>query len=249
MDRVLIVGVGLIGASWGLALRRSGFSGQIHGYDIVERCVDGFDACAVGHPADVRAGDLVVLATPVSRIAEMLRGPAQSWPAGVLVTDCGSTKRVIQDAARGMSATFVGGHPMAGSEQSGPASARADLFENAPYFLCAENGELERLVESFGASVVRASPEQHDRAVAWSSHMPQLVSSALAASVTDRNVVAGPGLESMTRLASSPWSMWRDILMTNGDSLDAPLSTMITELERIREALRVKDFATLRTYF
>jgi prephenate dehydrogenase len=249
LDRVLVVGVGLIGASWALALRRAGFAGSIHGFDVEERAVAGFDSCSIGDPPDVRRGDLVVLATPVARIVETLRGPACDWPEGAVVTDCGSTKRTICEAAKGLRATFVGGHPMAGSEWSGPEAAREDLFEGAAYFLCAENKEVERLVRSLGARVVSVTPEEHDGLIAWSSHLPQLVSSALAAIASERGVTGGPGLESMTRLASSSWSMWRDILMTNGDEIDEPIARMIAELERMREALGERDFNTLAGYF
>ena len=190
-ERVLVAGVGLIGGSWALGLRRAGFTGKILGFDRDEvleriRASGAVDEARAGLPDDARAGDLVVLAVPVGATVELLSGWARALPDGVVVTDVGSTKRAVCEAARGLAATFVGGHPMAGSVRSGVEAARADLFAGAPWFLVAGEGEARNrvadMVASFGAHPVVVDPEEHDRRVALGSHLPQLVASALASS-------------------------------------------------------------------
>jgi len=256
--RVLVVGVGLIGGSWALALRRAGFAGEIVGFETPSAAgaaaalVDRVES-HVPVAGDVRDGDLVVIATPVGAAAELLRREARSWPAGAVVTDVGSTKREVCDAAAGLAADFVGGHPMAGSERSGAAAARADLFDGAPYFLCAPAGSARDRVASVAASLgarpVFATAEKHDVAVAFSSHLPQMLSVALVDALDGEEVVAGPGLADMTRLAASPWSVWRDILMSNRHNVGAALDRMALRLERARAALAAGDERALEELF
>lgn len=259
-DRALVVGVGLVGGSWALALRRAGFAGPVIGFERPE-AADVLRASGivdlveerVPNSSDVRPGDLVVLAMPVGAIVELLRVEARGYPAGALVTDVGSTKRVVVRAADGLAADFVGGHPMAGSERSGVEAARADLFDGAPYFLCAPETEsvrrMEAVVAALGATPVVTTPAEHDRIVAFASHLPQLVSSALAATLTREELVGGPGLTDMTRLAASSWSIWRDILMTNRDLLGRALDETIARLTKARDALLAGDERTLEALF
>jgi len=261
-DRVLIAGVGLIGGSWSLGLRRSGFRGAILGFDnreVIERAmalgvVDQGQA-GLPRPEEIQPRDLVVLATPVGATVDWLSRQEGALPEGAAVTDVGSTKRAVCSAARGLGAGFVGGHPMAGSERSGIEAARAELFDGATYFLVADEGEsrerVAEMVMALGATPAMVDADEHDRRVALGSHLPQLVASALA-SVLGNEVeqpAGGPGLDGMTRLAASPWSVWGDILRTNADSIAEPLGALIAELESVREALGEGDERVLEAMF
>jgi prephenate dehydrogenase len=258
--RVLISGVGLIGGSWALGLRRAGYGGAILGFDRLEtleriRELGVVDEVSAGPPEAAGAGDLVVLATPVAATVEALTGWARALPAGTVVTDVGSTKRAVCEAARGLAASYVGGHPMAGAERSGVERARADLFDGATWFLVAPEGEardrVASVVSSLGATPVTIDAEEHDRRVALGSHLPQIVASALAAVLVNETdpAAGGPGLASMTRLAASPWSVWGDILKTNRDALTGPLAALIAELEGARDALEAGDSVALEDLF
>jgi len=265
-ERVLIVGLGLIGGSTALALRRAGFEGEIVAYDMAPAAKQALTAGTVDALHDraleaggARAGDLVVLATPVGATVEILRGPARHLAAGVVVTDVGSTKRAVcaawdeQPAQPGVD--FVGGHPMCGSHRSGFAAAREDLFDGATYFLVADHGtardDMTAVVEALGARPVVVDAGTHDRAVAMSSHLPQLLASVLGAVVADSDlpVVRASGLASMTRLAASPWSVWSDTFATNHDVLAEPLDQVIALLAEARSALAVGDPAPLERLF
>ncbi|HEY0375551.1 MAG TPA: prephenate dehydrogenase [Pyrinomonadaceae bacterium] len=260
-ERVSIVGCGLVGASFALALRRAGLCGRIAGWDssvsvldeaIRRGVIDEVDA-ALGAGA-VSPSDLIYLATPVGEIMRFLCERAGQVKPGALVTDAGSTKREVCRAARlclPPDRQFVGGHPVAGHHLSGLAHARADLFEGASYVLIKEEDEaagpavgvLKEAVERIGARARLLTAGEHDRAMAIVSHAPQLLASALAAAVREREDaaalcgLAGEGYRDMTRLASSPWPVWRDILATNSsevadavDALAAKLSAAGAEL-------------------
>jgi prephenate dehydrogenase len=251
MQRVTIVGTGLIGGSLALALKRA-FSGlHVAGVDkpeVLERArrlniIDGIEP---------GPSDLIVLAAPVSSIFKLLD---QFATESTLVTDVGSTKAAICSKAERIGVPFVGGHPMAGLEHSGPDAANADLFKNAPYFLCSikstPEGAIERmceLAEAIGAIPQVISPENHDRLVAQISHLPQIISTALADQTDEHSALAGPGLRSMTRLASSPFHVWRDIFKTSG-FLPHELQTFIERLQRILDSLEAGKFDELETLF
>ena len=248
-ERIVVVGAGLIGGSVALGLRRAGVTGPIDAFE-PSRADEarGTGAFTRVHdrplaPEDVVDGDFVVLAAPVAAIAATLREIGDAGGRDVVVTDCGSTKRTVIQAAAALGARFVGGHPMAGSEASGAGAARADLFHGAPWALVGEDGEpmtrVNEVVRLLGAEPVRVSAEDHDRHVARVSHVPQLLACTLArvARQTDAPFAGGPGLASMTRLAGSPWSVWSDILEDNADEVTAPLDELIDELTRNRERL------------
>jgi prephenate dehydrogenase len=261
-DRVTVVGCGLVGASFALALKRAGACASVAGWD-ADPCVldealrlgviDETDAAFKG--GGVSQSDLVYLATPVGQIVEFLRACAPHVKPGAVVTDAGSTKVEVCRAARACAQKgwrFVGGHPVAGSHLRGPAHARADLFEGAPYVLTPpEDGSdptaLDALAETLsllGARVRVTGAAEHDRALARLSHLPQLVSCALAATVSEGadevelSALAGPGYRDMTRLASSPWSIWRDILATNPKDVADALDSLIPKLAAARDGLR-----------
>ena len=189
----------------------------------------------------VAASDFVYLAQPIGRILQTLDRIDAHVRPGALITDAGSTKQAIVERAaqkirRGR---FVGGHPMAGKESRGVEHADADLFRGRPYVLTSRDVELGSWIERIGARVVILTAEEHDRLVALTSHLPQLISTALAATVgADAAAqVAGPAALEMTRLALSPYDIWRDIFATNTASIDAALGAFIERLQTLRSSL------------
>jgi len=273
---VCVVGCGLIGGSFALALRRAGFTGRItacggsrsprlaveRGFvDAVEESFERGEVCEA---------DLIYLASPIGGIIDFLRTRPKQIRPGAIVTDAGSSKAEICRVARESlpkGVTFIGGHPMAGGENTGVQYARADLFDRATYALMIGQGTDEvhfdrfnSLVETIGARVLLARPEDHDAAVALISHLPQLVASALAsllgpgrdAEVADRDLaraLAATGWRDMTRLAGSAWSVWRDICLTNQPNISNALGSLVAELQSLKDALDARDFNRARDLF
>ncbi len=247
MNSVTIVGVGLIGGSFALALRKAGFEGRITGVSSKPAA----DAAIAGGvidealPLDEAAAksDLIYLAQPIERILQTIDVIDAYVQSSALITDAGSTKHgiVARAASAIRKARFVGGHPMAGKESRGVEHADADLFRGRPYVLTSREPMLETWIERIGARLVILSPEEHDRLVAVTSHLPQLLSTALASvigSEPDAAQVAGPAALDLTRLAFSPYEIWRDIFATNAEPIDAALGAFIAKLEELRAVLR-----------
>jgi prephenate dehydrogenase len=262
MNTVAIVGTGLIGGSFGLALRKAGFAGRIVGVSSPGAIAAalGCGAIDAGVPLSeaVPAADLVFLAQPIGRILDTLRHLDALVRPYALVTDVGSTKCEIVDTARQYLSRcqFLGGHPMAGKEQRGAAAGDAELFRDRTWVLTPDEGaELETTaarafrgwIDRFGARTIVMDSDEHDRVVSLTSHLPQLASTALAATVgerigTDTNAsIAGPGLIDTTRLALSSYELWRDILATNSEHIERALAEYIQKLEHIRENLRTRQ--------
>lgn len=255
MNAVSIVGVGLIGGSFALALRKAGFTGKIIGVSspatirvALERGVID-EALPLAEAA--AQSDLIYLSQPILKILDTLDVIDPHVRPGTLITDAGSTKTaIVARAAKTIRrGRFLGGHPMAGKESRGAAEAEADLFRGRPYVLTATEADLtgaaeaqlKKWIECIGARLTLLSAEEHDRLVALTSHLPQLVSTALAASIgaepgADR--VAGPGAADMTRLALSPYDIWRDIFATNSEPIGSALDRFIARLEELRRVLR-----------
>jgi prephenate dehydrogenase len=240
-----IVGVGLIGGSFGLALRKAGFAGPIIGVSSTRSIDEAVDRGAIDRGATLEeaAGtcDLLFLSQPISGILETLRKLDPLVRPETLVTDAGSTKQaIVEEARRSLRrCAFVGGHPMAGKELRGVAAADADLFRGRPWVLTSEIGhDFRNWVAAFGAREIILDPLRHDRLVAWSSHLPQLASTALAsvigAHAPEAASVAGPGLLDSTRLAMSSFDLWRDILETNSVEVSAALDAYIAKLHALR---------------
>jgi len=247
VNTVAIVGVGLIGGSFALALRASGFAGKIVGVSSPEAVRVALERRVIDQAlplAEAAAlADLVYLARPIEGILSVLDELDQYVKPDTLITDAGSTKAAIcaRAAEKIHRGQFVGGHPMAGKEARGAAEAEASLFRGRPYILTSPCQELEQLVGSFGARVVILPAEEHDRLVALTSHLPQLISTALAASIgtePEASRVAGPAAMDLTRLALSPYEIWRDIFATNAPNIDAALGVFIAKLEGLRDELR-----------
>ena len=244
---VAIIGVGLIGGSFALALRAAGFEGRILGVSRPPTLAKAIQMGIIdqgGTLAEiVPQADLVFLAQPIGAILDMIDQLPPLLKAGALVTDAGSTKKLIVERAAHLP-RFVGGHPMAGKESQGVESADAQLFAGRPWILTSDPGpEFVQWLERIGARVVRLSPEEHDAQVALSSHLPQLLSTALASMLAGHvtTSTAGPGLESMTRLALSSHHLWRDILATNRPLIADALAGFAATLDQVRAELERGD--------
>jgi len=257
---VAIIGVGLIGGSFALALRKRGFTGEILGVSsptVIDKAVErGVISRGVSLQTACECADLLYLADRVDGIIKVLHAIGPLARSGSLITDAGSTKRAIVDAAREavQSATFVGGHPMAGKELRGVENADPDLFSGRPYVLTGPVressivSEFEDLLRNLNVDIVRMSPEEHDTAVAFTSHLPQLLSTALAKTLAEQGLeafhnVVGPGLLDMTRLALSAPDLWASILVTNTGPVTRALDAFISTLNSIRGNLAAEGLA------
>jgi len=263
--RISIIGLGLIGGSWALALQKLGYAARRVGYDRPEVLRNAIDSGAVHEGAQsvdeaVRGADLVILATPVGKILEVLAQLKSTAPSRALITDVGSTKRLVLQRAQELRVggpLFLGGHPLAGKEHSGFEHADAALFENACYALVpSSSGAMEDgrakafvgLIKSLGARPYITDAASHDLAVAYLSHLPQLLSSGLASMVAEKVEqgsmplkMAGSGFRDLTRLAESPYSLWRDICLTNIENIQSALDAMVQELDRIKTHLSSRE--------
>lgn len=245
MRNVAIIGVGLIGGSFGLALRKAEFPGAILGVSSRRSIEEAVSRGAIDRGATLEeaasACDLLFLSQPISGIIETLGKLDPLVRADALVTDAGSTKQAIVEQAKRRlhRCAFVGGHPMAGKELRGVAAADAELFRGRPWVLTsAIDHPFRNWIAAFGAREIVLDPARHDRLVAWSSHLPQLASTALAALLhdlaPDAADVAGPGLVDSTRLAMSSFDLWRDILATNSEAIAATLDAYIEKLRALK---------------
>lgn len=261
--QITIIGTGLIGGSLGLALRKHGFRGKIVGCDranVLARA-KRIGAIHQGISDPIQASqdsDLVVLATPVGGIIELIEPLAPHLASDTLLTDVGSTKSEIvaragkvfgEDASR----RFLAGHPMAGKENAGVEFADPDLFRGAVWFLTPIPGQKVKArvsteylawVKKIGAKIAILGAEEHDQLCAWISHVPQMISTALASALVEEYGNKAPLLESggralreMTRIAGSPYSMWRDIAITNKKQIADALLKLEQKLAHIRDNL------------
>ena len=280
--RVLIIGTGLIGASVGLALKAQKFEGSVAGWDADPRelatalevgAID--EALEADELSDPDIADIFLLATPVLPILDWMQRLAPSLDPKQLVTDVGSTKLQISQLAveefnQPHRARFLPGHPMAGKESGGAALADAALFQGATWLFTpvdAQSSELEKqwreLVAGMGAVVRDLDAAQHDEVCAWVSHLPQMVSTALAALLEDTfsgdpegmaavQAIGGRALRETTRLGASPYSMWRDVALTNTEPIAATLLALEQRLQHMRENLRTpelrEEFATANRF-
>ena len=243
---VTIAGVGLIGGSFALALRQAGFQGKIIGVSSPATIRAALDRGAIDEALPLgeaaAQSDVIYLAQPIERILETLSVVDDAVRPGTLITDAGSTKQAIVERAgqtirRGR---FVGGHPMAGKEARGVQAADANLFQSRPYVLTGSDAILEHWIEKIGARLVRLDAAEHDRLVALISHLPQLLSTALASMIADSPEaarVAGPAAADLTRLALSPYDIWRDIFSTNAGEIDRVIGEAIARLQALRANL------------
>jgi len=271
--RILIVGTGLIGASTGLALRAAGFDGEIIGTGPTERTLTiaqsmgAIDSWVARESADATAAsaDIILLAGPVLPILDWMQRLAPVLGEQQLVTDVGSTKVQIAELAARLynqpgKARFLPGHPMAGKESGGAALAEATLFQNAMWLFTPAPGatpstletEWRQWVAKFGARTMDLDAARHDVICAWVSHLPQMLSTALAALLDETfgadarsreeiAAIGGRALGETTRLGASPYSMWRDIALSNSEPIAASLHAFEQRLAHLRENLRTPE--------
>ena len=271
--RILIVGTGLIGASTGLAMRAAGFDGEITGTGPTERTLTiaqsmgAIDSWIARDAADAVAAncDIILLAGPVLSILDWMQRLAPVLGEHQLVTDVGSTKVQIAELAANLynqpgRARFLPGHPMAGKESGGAALAEASLFQNAMWLFTPAPGatpstletEWRAWVAKFGARTMDLDAARHDVICAWVSHLPQMLSTALAALLEETfgadargreeiAAIGGRALGETTRLGASPYSMWRDIALSNSEPIAASLHALEQRLAHLRENLRTPE--------
>jgi prephenate dehydrogenase len=273
MERVTIVGTGLIGASIGLALKQAGFAGVVTGVDtnsaelsaaLFAHAIDRVASSELELRQATEQADVVVLAVPVLAVLDWMQRLAPALKPHQLVTDAGSTKQKIAEMAREHfnhkgTARFLPGHPMAGKEQGGAALADAELFRGATWLFTpvdsaeqALEAEWRAWVAKFGARAIDMDAARHDEICAWVSHLPQMLSTALAALLEERfagdparreeiAAIGGRALREMTRLGTSPYSIWRDIALTNSEPIAVTLHALEQRLAHLRENLRTPE--------
>ncbi len=268
IQRIAILGTGLLGASVGLALRAAGFAGSIVGWnrgkDGAKKALDmgAIDSIATDPLAAARSCDVTLICIPIYATLDLLAKLAPILTPDQLVTDVGSTKAaIVAQAARLYNApdrpAFLPGHPMAGKERGGAELADANLFRGAVWLFTDDpawqrsprgaelTAEWRSLVAAMGSRIIDIHPARHDEMVAWVSHLPQFTATALSALLEEEigaapelKDVGGRALREMTRLGASPFSMWRDIALTNTVPIERALLALEQRLAHIRENLR-----------
>ncbi|MGD0801536.1 MAG: prephenate dehydrogenase/arogenate dehydrogenase family protein [Terracidiphilus sp.] len=271
IERISILGTGLLGTSVGLALRASGFRDSIVGWN---RSPEGaqaalsmgaIDSLATDPLQAARESQVVLLAVPIYATLDYMEKLSGILGSEHLVTDVGSTKGQITEAAGRLfntpeRAAFLPGHPMAGKERGGAALGDADLFRGAVWLFTDDpswqrsphSAELVKgwreWVVAMGSKCIDLDPARHDELVAWVSHLPQFLATALSALLQDEvgdapelKDVGGRALREMTRLGASPYSMWRDIALTNTEAVAASLYALEQHLAHLRENLRTPE--------
>ncbi|MFM8469565.1 MAG: prephenate dehydrogenase [Limisphaerales bacterium] len=270
--KVTLVGVGLLGGSLGLALKQRRLAARVEGYvrrdASVAECerLGVVDRATTDLASAVKDADLVVLCTPIAQMRALSEKCAPVLKAGALVTDVGSVKGVVVAELEPLfakaGAQFVGSHPMAGAEKTGPAAARADLFEKA---VCVVTPgaktpvkavkAMEELWASVGGRPLRLSPDQHDSLVARSSHLPHVVAAELAnyvlspAHPKEQPALCATGFRDTTRIASGSPEMWRDIALANRKHLARALGVFVEDLQEFQRALEAGDAKAMDEFF
>ena len=271
IERIAILGTGLLGTSIGLALRAAGFGGSIVGWN---RSPAGGREALEMHAIDSLANDalqaardsqVVILCVPIYSTLDYMEQLSPILGPDHLVTDVGSTKAQISSAAARLfntpdRAAFLPGHPMAGKERGGAALGDANLFRNAVWLFTddpawqrsSNSAELvsnwRGWVAAMGSRIIDLDAARHDELVAWVSHLPQFTATALSGLLEDQvgdapelKHVGGRALREMTRLGASPFSMWRDIAHTNTAAIEAALHALEQRIAHIRENLRTPE--------
>jgi prephenate dehydrogenase len=271
IERISILGTGLLGTSVGLALRSAGFRGVITGWNRSAEQgqtalkLGAVDSLAVDGVEAAQGSQVTVIAVPIFATLDWMEKLAPVLGPEQLVTDVGSTKRVISEAAERLyntpeRAAFLPGHPMAGKERGGAALADANLFRGAVWLFTDDQNvqrsqrgallvkEWRDWVTKMGARALDLDPVRHDKLVAWVSHLPQFTATALSALLEEEvgdapelRDVGGRALREMTRLGASPYSMWRDIAHSNTEAVERALLALEQHLAHLRENLRTPE--------
>ncbi len=268
IERISILGTGLLGTSVGLALRGANFRGAITGWNRtpeqaqVALRMGAIDSIAADPIEAARASQVVLLSVPIYATLDFMEKLAPVLGSEHLVTDIGSTKRLISETAARLyntseRAAFLPGHPMAGKERGGAALADANLFRGAVWLFTDDPAaqrsphsaalvkDWREWVAAMGSKTLDLDPVRHDELVAWVSHLPQFVATALSALLEEEvgdapelKDVGGRALREMTRLGASPFSMWRDIAYTNTEAIQTALAALEQRIAHLRENLR-----------
>lgn len=270
---VFVIGLGLIGGSVALAIKNTHRDVRIYGYDIndnsaqLAKALGIIDDICDSVQSGAEQADLIILGTPVKQTVELLSELAQySLKQNAIITDVGSTKTKVTKAAeqlKSSGATFIGGHPMAGSHKSGPAAAKVHLFENAFYLLTPSHqeeekklAELKAWLRGTKAKFVIVSPEMHDKLTGVISHFPHIIAAGLvhsARKATEQNELvsrlAAGGFRDTTRIASSSPEMWRDILLHNKDELLLLMDDWIEQMDDIKRQIEASDSESIFEFF
>ena len=266
--QITIIGTGLIGGSFALALKKRRFRGRIVGCDrepVLKRAqkLGVIDEGESNPLKAVSGSQIILLATPVGAIIELIERLGPTLSPQTLLTDVGSTKARILSRAKKIFGNstrnrFLAGHPMAGKEHSGVEFADPDLFQGAAWLVTPSpgqnvheglSGDFLKWVKKMGARIAAIDAEEHDQLCAWISHLPQLISTALAALLVDEYgnkpmlEVGGRALHEMTRISGSPYSMWRDIALTNNKNIQQTLLKLEQRLAQLRENLDTRELA------
>ena len=258
LKRLSILGVGLLGGSIGLAVKKRASNEVVIGYGHRASTLDeAIRLGAIDHATSdvreaVREADIVVLCTPVGLFDDLLTEMADALAPGVIVTDVGSTKRGIVTSAERLlprGVRFVGSHPMAGSEKRGVRFASADLFQGAVCITTptertdpAALEQVESLWQRLGMKIQRLSPEEHDRRLADVSHLPHALAAALVRMQEEGSLgLAGNGFRDMTRIAAGDGGLWRDILVDNRDNLRDSIERLQAHLDELLKGLQSED--------
>lgn len=271
-NKITLVGVGLLGGSLGLALRRRKLAKEIAGYvrreASIKECerAGATDFASTDLLAAVSDADLIVLCTPLAQMRSLVKQMLPALKHGAIVTDVGSVKgSVVKDVEALIAkagAYFVGSHPMAGGEKQGVLAARADLFECAICVVTPTKHtnptalrKVEQLWKDVDARLLRTTPDAHDALVSRSSHLPHLMAAVLANLVLDpklpkeQALLCATGFRDTTRIASGSPEMWRDIAMTNSKHLARALDSLVSELGKFRSALKRGDAKAIAKFF
>ena len=268
IERIAILGTGLLGTSVGLALRTSGYRGLIVGWNRSAEAAQtalamgALDSIAADPLQAARESQVTLVAVPIYATLDLMEKLAVVLGPEHLVTDVGSTKRLISEAAARLynspeRAAFLPGHPMAGKERGGASLADANLFRGAVWLFTDDPGaqrsphgaalvkEWREWVAAMGSRILDLDAARHDELVAWVSHLPQFTATALSALLEEEvgeapelKDVGGRALREMTRLGASPYSMWRDIAYTNTEAVDHALAKLEQRIAHLRENLR-----------
>jgi len=271
-QKITIIGVGLLGGSVGLAVRRHGLAGEIAGYVRNEKAVadcekfGATDYATTDLLAAVSHADLVILCTPLAQMRSLAEQFLPALKPGALVTDVGSVKadvvRELEPLVKKSGAHFIGSHPMAGGENSGVAAARGNLFKKAVCVVTPTKKspvgavrQLARFWKSLGARVLKLDAAQHDVLVGRSSHLPHVVAAALAGLVLDprqpkpQAALCATGFRDTTRIASGSPEMWRDIALANRKNIARSVDAYLTELKKFQIAVKASDAKALEQFF
>lgn len=271
-QKITLIGVGLLGGSLGLAVKRRRLARRVEGYvrraatAVESRKLKAVDRATLDLQSAVTDADLVIVCTPLAQMPALVKQMLPALKRGAIVTDVGSVKasvvKGLENLVAKAGAHFVGSHPMAGAEKTGVSAARADLFECAMCVVTptkrtnpAALRKVERFWKSVGCRLLRLTPEAHDQLVSQSSHLPHIVAATLAATVLHpkhpkaQGLLCATGFRDTTRIASGSPEMWRDIALANRRNVARALDGFIADLKKFQQALSKSDARAVTRFF